>query len=151
MGRGTSVANFLKGYDRYANPVSLLYKRKGQYQTAVGGVATIVSFAMLSYWLVLNLIQAVHPGTFEIKKVQDLTFLEANEIYYKELNIPQEKLFTAYNLVSSDDSIPADEVQNYVIGLWIQSNGKTSLKAYQPAECLGLDDLGGIIQSDLVK
>ena len=117
--RKTSLQNFLKSYDGYAKPVSLMYKRQGQFTTSIGGVCSIFKFIALSYWLTLNFIEVlVPPSVFAISAERKLTELE-NKADYKPLQIPQDKLFSAYNIVASDDAnIPNHEIQNYVIGLW---------------------------------
>ena len=51
-----SLESFLKSNDRYAKNVLLLYKRKGEFETQVGGCCTIISFLLLSYWLILNMV-----------------------------------------------------------------------------------------------
>ena len=59
------IGNFLKGYDRYAKPVLLSYKRNGSYTTSVGGFCSIFSFLVLAYWLSVNLQDAfAYPGKF---------------------------------------------------------------------------------------
>lgn len=60
MGR-TSVQNFLKGMDRYAKGVSLSYKKKGSYETSIGGCCSIFSFTWLFYWVVVNLFDTFAP------------------------------------------------------------------------------------------
>ena len=59
MARAT-LESFLKGNDRYAKNVALLYKRKGDFETQIGGFCTILSFVMLSYWLILNMVDTFH-------------------------------------------------------------------------------------------
>ena len=49
-----TLGSFLKGNDRYAKNVALLYKRKGEFETQIGGFCSIISFTLLSYWFALN-------------------------------------------------------------------------------------------------
>ena len=41
----------LKGFDRYANGVTMSYRHVGSFPTTVGGIASIVSWFILSWWL----------------------------------------------------------------------------------------------------
>ena len=87
-----------------------------------------MSFIMLTYWLVLNVVNTLLiPGIFVISDKTSLIELKSNEIYYEPVSIPQEKLFTAYRLKTSDLSITDDEIENYVVGLWFQSYGNEKL------------------------
>ena len=91
--RKTSVQNFLKSYDGYAKPVSLMYKRQGQFTTSIGGVCSIFRFFALTYWLTLNIMDAlVPPGEFDVREEKMLTELQRQnslqEIYYEPLKIP---------------------------------------------------------------
>ena len=60
MGR-SSVQKFLKGYDRYAKNVSLSYKRKGSFETSIGGCCSIFSFTWLFYWACVNIFDTFNP------------------------------------------------------------------------------------------
>ena len=57
--------DFFKSFDRYAQVVSLNYKKSGRFETAPGGIATIILFLVLTYWLVLNFFFTIHDnGSF---------------------------------------------------------------------------------------
>lgn len=117
----SSVELFFKNNDRYAKNVTLLYKRKGVFETPIGGICTIISFTLLSYWLLVNIIDTFKaPGKFTTTSKSDMLEMVNGE-YYTPLEIPQEKMFTAYRIRQiGDDVIPDDEVKNYVVGLWFQ-------------------------------
>ena len=67
MGK-SSVQKFLKGYDRYAKNVTLTYKRSGSFETSIGGCCSIVSFTLLAYWLIVNVLDTFSfPGKFSSK------------------------------------------------------------------------------------
>ena len=51
---------FLKGYDRYAKNVTLTYLKSGLYRTAAGGVASILTFLILFYWVCVNVFYAIY-------------------------------------------------------------------------------------------
>ena len=114
MGR-SSVQKFLKGMDRYAKNVSLSYKKKGSFETSIGGCCTIFSFTWLFYWAIVNMIDTfTPPGKFSdstsIKLIQ-------TEDGYPVTEVPTQRLFTAYKLISS--TLSADEnIDDYMIGLW---------------------------------
>ena len=62
MGRKTSsVQNFLYSFDRYAKPVSLAYKKQGNFTTSIGGCCSIITFTWLFYWVIINLIDVLTP------------------------------------------------------------------------------------------
>ena len=53
----------LKGFDRYANGVTLSYRHVGSFPTAVGGIASIVSWIILTWWLVTEIYDNyIHPS-----------------------------------------------------------------------------------------
>ena len=62
MGFSSERGEFLKGYDRYAKAVSLTYLKSGSYRTGAGGLCSIFSFILLSYWLVVNIFFALYDG-----------------------------------------------------------------------------------------
>ena len=66
MGKlSSSVSNFLYGFDRYAKPVSLYYKKKGSFETAIGGCCSIMTFTWLFYWVIVNSIDTfIPPGKY---------------------------------------------------------------------------------------
>ena len=57
--------NFFRSYDRYAQVVSLTYKKSGKFETVAGGVTTIIVFFVLSYWVAINLFFSIYDnGSF---------------------------------------------------------------------------------------
>ena len=89
------MQKFLKGNDRYAKNVMLLYQRKGVHTTSIGGLCTIISFLLLFYWLLINLVDTFRsPGKFTTKETVDVIKQEKEK--YTSVHIPQEKMFTAY-------------------------------------------------------
>ena len=65
---------FLKSYDRYAQVVSLTYKKSGRFETSAGGIATIISFFVLTYWVAVNWFFSIHDnGSFTTSTTQTVT------------------------------------------------------------------------------
>lgn len=94
MGR-TSVQKFLKSYDRYAKNVSLSYKRKGSFETSIGGCCTIFSFIWLFYWVCVNLVDTfTPPGKYS--ESTSIKLLQQSDGQYAATTVPMERLFTAY-------------------------------------------------------
>ena len=106
MGK-TSIQNFLKKYDRYAKNVTLSYKKSGSFETSIGGVCSIITFVILSYFLLYNLIETfLPPGDFSTSTSVKLS-QDADGVY-TELNIDMQQLFIAYDLRITDNTIPQD-------------------------------------------
>jgi hypothetical protein len=108
----------LKRYDRYAKSVSLSYKRSGSFETSVGGICSIFTFTLLTYWLAVNIWDTfAPPGKFSTSR--STLQISANNGTYPEMEIPIEKLFTSYQIYTSDETIKAaGNTEDYLIGLW---------------------------------
>ena len=112
-----------------------------------------MSFLMLTYWLALNLLQTFTPGRFVTKQKMTLIELEEDETYYKEEQIPMDKLFTAYKIVNKDKFIGDADINNYVTGLWFQDidegtdDDDGTVTAYLPILCKDAVELQDIQQS----
>ena len=64
-GKRNRTLDFFKSFDRYAQVVSLTYKKSGKFETAPGGIATIIIVLVLNYWVVVNLFYSIHDnGSF---------------------------------------------------------------------------------------
>ena len=97
MGK-SSVQDFLKGYDRYAKGVSLAYKRKGSYETSIGGICSIFSFVVLIYFFAGFLYDTVAPpGSFSTSEKTELTKINDDGLY-ETMDVTQQQLFTAYKI-----------------------------------------------------
>ena len=89
----------LKKYDRYDKVVTLSYKKQGSYATSIGGICTIISFCLLTYWVAVNIwFTFAPPGQFSTTESQSL--IQAIDGKFPELYIPLESLFTTYSLNS---------------------------------------------------
>ena len=74
MGFHSYRGDFLKGYDRYAKAVSLTYLRSGTYRTGAGGICSMISFALLFYWLAVNIFYALYQyGSYTVSSSESLT------------------------------------------------------------------------------
>ena len=93
----TSCSKFLKQFDRYDKPVSLKYKKMGNFETSIGGACSIMAFTMLTYWLAVNFWDTFSPpGVFTI--TNSVKLVESNEGAYPEMYVPFERMFTTYSL-----------------------------------------------------
>ena len=114
----SSVRSFLKRYDRYAKGVNLSYKRSTNYETSIGGMCSIISFTLLTYWVAVNTWDTFKPpGKFDSSssiKLQDVD----SDNDFPTLSIPLKQLIVSYNFKSLE--IPDIEVNNYMVGLWFQ-------------------------------
>ena len=59
------MQEFFKSCDWYAKNVTLTYKKSGAFETSVGGLCTILSFIILTYWLAVNIFYSLYNyGSF---------------------------------------------------------------------------------------
>mmetsp|Transcript_44571 Transcript_44571/g.59144 ORF Transcript_44571/g.59144 Transcript_44571/m.59144 type:complete len:109 (-) Transcript_44571:392-718(-) len=106
---------------------------------------------MLTYWLALNILQTLaSPGIFTTKVKTKLTELDSNQIEYSSLAIPQQKLFLAYKLMTNNKAITQETINNYVVGLWFQSNNDGTVTPYMPILCQDAPELQQIKNSEYV-
>ena len=58
--------------------VSLAYKKKGSYETSIGGCCTILSFTLLAYWLMVNIYDTfAPPGKYSTTEESKLTSIDS--------------------------------------------------------------------------
>ena len=139
--------NFLKGYDRYAKPVLLSYKRNGNFTTSVGGFCSIFSFIVLAYWLIINIQDTfAAPGKFSDKS-QKLAF-ETKDGVYDPIEVPISRVFSAYQLYTYNEDITSENIDDYVQGLWFQVNEDETVNVYKAIKCTEVPELQEIIETD---
>ena len=56
MATKNTLKKFFKHFDRYSKPVTLTYRQKGSFDTSCGGLCSIVSFFILGWWLLSELV-----------------------------------------------------------------------------------------------
>ena len=97
--------------------MSLSYKKKGSYETSIGGCCTIFAFTWLFYWVVVNTLDTfVPPGKFS-ESTTTKVIQESDG--YPVTEVPMERLFTAYQIHYVDGTLPeGGNVDDYIIGLW---------------------------------
>ena len=112
---------FFKRFDRYAKNVSLSYKRSGSYETSIGGICSIFTFTILTYWVCVNVWDTFYPpGKFSTS--QSTSLVQNNDGTYEEVSIPMERLFSAYTLEMTGGVPNGEKIEDYMIGLWFQKN-----------------------------
>lgn len=133
MGFHSYRGDFLKGYDRYAKPVSLTYLKSGSYRTAAGGIATIVGFCMLFYWVCVNVFYALYDSGTYTKS--DSSLLAQNEDgSYPLYEITKNQFLIAYDI--SDINRPeATGIRDYAVGVWAQVNSDQTIDWILPKPC----------------
>ena len=57
----SGVTRFLSNIDIYAQGVNLLYQRKPRFQTACGGVCSIISLLLVGYFALTTFLIALSP------------------------------------------------------------------------------------------
>jgi len=129
MGK-SSFTSFLKNQDGFAKNVSLTYKRQGSFGTSIGGICSIFTFTLLTYWMAINIWDTfAPPGKFNTKRQTVLAKISQDGLY-DPLDVPMSSLFVTYKITTSNAEISAaGNINDYVVGLWFQQTGET-LQAY---------------------
>ena len=112
-----SRGDFWKQFDRYANPVTLTYLKKGKYETAAGGICSIFSFTLLAYWLVVNVFYAL--ANYGSYTVSTKTGLVRGSDGFPEFKLTDQELSVAYNMVYIGSDQMESSIDSYVKGVWI--------------------------------
>ena len=101
MGRSSAIV-FLKKFDRYSRPITLSFKRQKLFETAFGGICSILAFTFLFYWIVVNVTDLLlPPGKFRVNSALSL-LQESASGEYPVTVVPQTDVFLSYNLTSAD-------------------------------------------------
>ena len=105
-------SRFFKRYDGYAKNVTLTYKKSGTYDTSCGGLASIVTFIMLFYWLLINCFYAIYDnGSFVYQK--NTRLVQNADGSYPEYILEQYDLFIAFNYTSLS-GLSKEEMDKYI-------------------------------------
>ena len=101
----------------------------------VGGIASVIGFAVIAYWLGINLLHTfLPPGNFDTTSQTTLT--QDSEGNFPLYEIPYAQMFSLYRLYSSDESITDDNIEDYMVGVWFQfSPEDDSKKAFTGKPC----------------
>ena len=116
----TSLQKFCKSHDRYAKKVSLSYKKKGSFETSIGGACSILQWVLLSYWVAINVIFTFKPpGDF--KTSTSIKLVQESDGLFPTYAVNGEQLLLAYSAESTTyEDLSTDELNKYVIGIWFQ-------------------------------
>ena len=126
-----STQSFLKRYDRFAKNVTLTYKKSGSFETSCGGIASIITFLMLAYWLAVNLFFTIfNYGTFTTSSQTSLT--QDIDGSYPLYELKSFDLFIAYKFISLNISQPIDdqEIDKYISAVYIQLTSDGTMTVY---------------------
>ena len=108
MGKN-AFQTFFKKYDGYAKNVSLSYKRSSSFETSIGGICSILSFTILTYWLAINIWDTfTPPGKYSTS--ESLKLLQTDDSVYPETKIPIDRLFSTYTITSSSSDVTTDNI-----------------------------------------
>lgn len=103
---------FFKRYDRYAKNVTLTYKKSGAFETSCGGLATIISFTILAYWLAVNIAYAfIDYGSYTTSTATQLT--QATDGSYPLYTMNKYDFFVTFN-ISSITNKTQEEIATYI-------------------------------------
>ena len=95
----SKARRFFQSFDRYAQVVSLTYKKSGKFETAMGGCVTIISFFVLIYWVIINLLYSIaDDGSFQTSFVTQVT--QESDGEFPIFETTGNDLFIAYRLNS---------------------------------------------------
>ena len=82
-----SFLKFLKKFDRYDKTVTLKYKKKGGFQTSIGGLASIVTLGIFIGWMVIEFVDVYWRGKFIVTDSMQLTQALAEGLTYPVYSI----------------------------------------------------------------
>ena len=123
MGR-SDLQSFIKGFDRYAKNVSLAYKKKGSFETSIGGICSIIAFVLLSYMVVISLLELfMDKGKYSTS--ESIKLAQKDDGTYGPVPVSFNRLFSTFNFQSLSDDITDENMDRYVQGLWLNVDAIT--------------------------
>ena len=91
------TSKFLKKFDRYGQPVCLTYKNNGAYNTAAGGVFTVLTTLIFMTFFAMEVYDVyLPPGKHNVSSVNTVTQLH-NSSWPIE-NLTMQNFFVAYRV-----------------------------------------------------
>ena len=112
-----NLREFFQYFDKYAQVVSLTYKKSGKHETVAGGVCTVFVFVILAYWTIINLFFTFYEnGSFITSNGKMLT--QKDDGSFPLYEIGKEQLFIAFRIFTSLPYIDND-IERYIQGVWV--------------------------------
>jgi hypothetical protein len=63
------IADFFRGWDAYPVPITMRYNRKGAFATVPGGISSMISDLMITYWIVTTILETYVSGYDSVTKI----------------------------------------------------------------------------------
>ena len=109
-----SAQSFFHRFDSYANPVSLTYNQQKSFKTVQGGICSIISAVLLTYYILVTLI----THTVDLTYSETMTQTVINPSDPVVFTIPT-SLLQVYSSVRSIDASVQANLDQYVGGVYI--------------------------------
>ncbi len=112
----SKFTKYIKSYDWYAKPVALTYNQQKAQKTLPGAICCLISFFLLSFFIISSLIKCLDPRYATFNHVVSRKLLDFNEPPEYKIGI------TEFNLLTSLESSNATVQKNinmYYSGVYV--------------------------------
>ena len=97
----SNLEAFFKYFDRYSKSVTLTYRQKGSFETSCGGIMSIISFFILAWWLITELVSKfVLNPTYSTSESQALT--QDEYLNFPPYELSGRQFFVTYRMSIED-------------------------------------------------
>lgn len=126
--------NFFHQFDKYGNPVTLTYNNQRTFQTVQGGICSIITGVVLTYYIITTFITHSVDVTYTTQTQQKL--LESSDNVFDISN----KQMQIYSLIYSSNTTIYNDLDSYVEGVYMQDHydaatGTRNQIFYQAEKC----------------
>lgn len=104
---------FFHRFDRYANPVTLTYNQQRSFKTVPGGICSVITFLVLTYYIVVTVL--THTLSVSYVTTSSTQLLTED---YTTFTISTDKL-QVYSMLYSANDIIANNIDAYVGGVYL--------------------------------
>jgi hypothetical protein len=115
QGGGQKIIDFVKGYDYYANPITLTFNKKGSFSTLPGGLCSLFTTFLILLYFMLKIYMLATEAT--LLKTDSIFF---NTIDQTNANITQPHFSGFGESISYSDSLTISS-DNVTIGYKLSS------------------------------
>ena len=104
---------FFQSFDRYADYVSLTYKKSDRIETSAGGIASIIIFILLAYWVMVNIFFTVYDnGVFST--YSSISVTQQADGNFPQFDLNKHELFISYRVNTFLEGDAAEETHRYI-------------------------------------
>ena len=110
----------LKGFDKYSNGVTLSYRHSGSFPTSIGGICSIISWIILTWWFATEIYSNYINPSYTTTLAT--TLVQRDNGTYPVYKFEHDELIITYNITSTNIMIRDEDLASYFTPLWIQTN-----------------------------